>query len=628
MGNTYHHHSEEKKPLKWFASPLVEDHVKDDGEKEHQSPAITRENTQSVLDSEFHDPNAEAGLQLEVEVCTQELRDMPSFKRHAEATNQELFFDLFFVANLTTFTSLKEINDSASLRAYVGFFALLWLTWYSNSLYDVRFTADCIFERIAKALHFGVMVGFAVVGPAWEPGKPTSSLQKYQVLSFILMVSRLVLAAQYSVTLFFVRKHKKTVLPLSLVIGSTLIAALMYGSITGALPKETCNLELGVCKQFTTKVHYAWYIISAAEIVITVGISCYWRVISFKGTHIVQRMSLLTLIILGEGIIVVCKAISKIVKNGSQFDTQLTGQIVSSVLIIYLLYMLYFDRMHEEHFGTIKQQVWASLHFFLHIMLVLVLQGVSYLIMWVVALIRMDRVDEKFREIEGLSLTGAYANGTLFADALRRKIDVYLWNTIPKGVDASKALETWNSTLTVLAQSFDNHLTDEQNLTAVDMITKSLNTAESMAIQTLFDSLSISVPKTAPKTVEEPKRKFFDKAALLQKYETRFELVFDYVFLSAGLALTFMAIIAFVSLPPVKRHLRQYVRLLTIVLIGFAVCLICLINTSKPSQKHYMESNWMLPTICLLFFFCVLVSHLRPPARWRGIGGHHKWHGA
>jgi hypothetical protein len=201
-------------------------------------------------------------------------------------------------------------------------------------LYDVRFTADCIFERCAKALHFGVMVGFAVVGPAWEPGKATSSLQKYQVLSFILMVSRLVLAAQYAVTLYFVRKHRRTIVPLSLVIGSTLVAALIYGSITAALPKETCNLELGVCKQFTTRVHVAWYIISSAEIIITVAISCYWRIISFKGTHIVQRMSLLTLIILGEGIIVICKAISKIVKNGSQFDSSLTGQIVASVLII------------------------------------------------------------------------------------------------------------------------------------------------------------------------------------------------------------------------------------------------------------------------------------------------------
>jgi low temperature requirement protein LtrA len=235
---------------------------------------------------------------------------------------------------LTTFTSLKEINDSASLTAYIGFFALLWMTWYSNSLFDVRFTADCIFERCAKALHYAVMVGFAVVGPAWEPGKATSSLQKYQVLSFILMVSRLVLAAQYAVTLFFLRKHRRTILPMSLVIGSTLGAALIYGSITAALPKETCNVELGVCKKFTTHVHIAWYAISTLEIIFTVGISCIWRVISFKGTHLVQRMSLLTLIILGEGIIVICKAISKIVKNGSQFDDALTGQIAAAVLII------------------------------------------------------------------------------------------------------------------------------------------------------------------------------------------------------------------------------------------------------------------------------------------------------
>lgn len=113
MGNTYHHHSEEKKPLKWFASPLVEDHIKDHGDMEHQIPAITRENTQSVLGSEFQDHNAEADLQLEVEVCTQELRDMPSFQRHAEATTQELFFDLCKYSKLTTVQSCLA-NDAIS----------------------------------------------------------------------------------------------------------------------------------------------------------------------------------------------------------------------------------------------------------------------------------------------------------------------------------------------------------------------------------------------------------------------------------------------------------------------------------------------------------------------------------
>lgn len=34
----------------------------------------------------------------------------------------KLFFDLFFVANLTTFTGLHEINNSDALKAYIGYF--------------------------------------------------------------------------------------------------------------------------------------------------------------------------------------------------------------------------------------------------------------------------------------------------------------------------------------------------------------------------------------------------------------------------------------------------------------------------------------------------------------------------
>jgi low temperature requirement protein LtrA len=43
----------------------------------------------------------------------------------------------------------------------------------------------------------------------------------------------------------------------------------------------------------------------------------------------VQRMSLLTLIILGEGIIVICKSISKIVKNEYLWSLSVVGQIVA-----------------------------------------------------------------------------------------------------------------------------------------------------------------------------------------------------------------------------------------------------------------------------------------------------------
>lgn len=87
--------------------------------------------------------------------------ETPQFQHHNEATAIELFYDLFFVANLTTFTGLHEINDPVSLKAYIGFFCILWFTWCQVGLYDVRFVADSIIERMAKACQFGVMVGLA-----------------------------------------------------------------------------------------------------------------------------------------------------------------------------------------------------------------------------------------------------------------------------------------------------------------------------------------------------------------------------------------------------------------------------------------------------------------------------------
>lgn len=93
-----------------------------------------------------------------------------SFRRFTKATDIELFYDLFFVANLTVFTYVHEVNDGDSLKQYVGFFAILWFTWYQVSLYDVRFYMDSVFERFRKAVQFLVMIGFAICGPEFNPG--------------------------------------------------------------------------------------------------------------------------------------------------------------------------------------------------------------------------------------------------------------------------------------------------------------------------------------------------------------------------------------------------------------------------------------------------------------------------
>lgn len=144
------------KGLKWLATPLVDHNHHEEHEMHshgHGSGHHSSDESTPALK-----PNQEGYAAL------------PEFHRHEEATNIELFFDLFFVANLAGFSNVHEINDKGSLTSYIGFFCVLWFTWCQVSLFDVRFVADSVMERLAKAIHLGVMVGLAVVGPGFDPG--------------------------------------------------------------------------------------------------------------------------------------------------------------------------------------------------------------------------------------------------------------------------------------------------------------------------------------------------------------------------------------------------------------------------------------------------------------------------
>lgn len=93
------------------------------------------------------------------------------FSQRHEANTVELFFDLFFVANLATFTTYHSITDADYLVAYVGFFGVLWSSWFQVTLHDVRFARDSLYERVCKTIQFIVFVGLALVGSSFNPGK-------------------------------------------------------------------------------------------------------------------------------------------------------------------------------------------------------------------------------------------------------------------------------------------------------------------------------------------------------------------------------------------------------------------------------------------------------------------------
>lgn len=88
------------------------------------------------------------------------------------------------------------------------------------------------------------------------------------------------------------------------------------------------------------KSYLGWYVMAAFEIAAVIVTSSVWKSVSFKKTHLVERMGLLTLIILGEGIIVMLKAINAVVK-GFGWTKSSFGVVAAALCVIVSFYFPY-----------------------------------------------------------------------------------------------------------------------------------------------------------------------------------------------------------------------------------------------------------------------------------------------
>jgi hypothetical protein len=63
-------------------------------------------------------------------------------------------------------------------------------------------------------------------------------------------------------------------------------------------------------------------------------IAIIWRIVSFKYTHLVERLQLLTLIIIGEGIIGMVKSVSCITKGQTSLSANEVGTVAAAVILL------------------------------------------------------------------------------------------------------------------------------------------------------------------------------------------------------------------------------------------------------------------------------------------------------
>lgn len=122
-------------------------------------------------------------------------------------------------------------DDAIALINYLKLFTLLWFTWLSTTLFDVRFGIDCVWERLHKAIQLGVFTGFVFAGPIFDDSSNSSDGESFSHFALVLVVSRACIAVQYAVVMWQGRMFRQTLVPLGLSTAIHGAAALAYAII-------------------------------------------------------------------------------------------------------------------------------------------------------------------------------------------------------------------------------------------------------------------------------------------------------------------------------------------------------------------------------------------------------------
>lgn len=83
-----------------------------------------------------------------------------------------------------------------------------------------------------------------------------------------------------------------------------------------------------------SNAYIAWYLVAILESIVSIAICYRWPHVGLKGTHVGERMSLLTLIILGEGIFLLMEALASYVEASWSWVPSTISNIACCVLII------------------------------------------------------------------------------------------------------------------------------------------------------------------------------------------------------------------------------------------------------------------------------------------------------
>ncbi|ODH52590.1 hypothetical protein GX48_01370 [Paracoccidioides brasiliensis] len=502
----------------------------------------------------------------------------PQLHQHTDSTPIELFFDLFFVANLSTFTATHEINNLEALWSYVSFLSIIWFTWLQVSLFDIRFAQDSIFERICKALQLATMVGFASTGSGFATQVRDENVWAFRSLSLLLACSRLLLSLEYSIAAMFLHRTmglaSKGLLLIVLVFMATGFTYtglyFVFNNITGTRGEY---------------VWTSWFLIFAIETLVVMSVSSRTPGIGFEDTHLNVRMGLLTLIIIGEGVISIIRIVNRTVGSGGWTKWSFV-HILGVTTAVYLLWQSYFDISPRMKYGPTQQQIWTQLHFPFHVVLVLLSEGSQILAL------TLD-----------ISLKLKYLSNTIF------------FACEPPRPDPNFAIDLLNSTITDMDIDYSQGAKDEQR--CIQSILQALRDNPplcssddgpgALTLQRSHDLMGNVTASLFSSMGITPATHMVDSDKLLMLYLEMLGFVYMYYFIVASAAMFIFAAFVFLT----QRHtgkIYSWVAITTRVLLGILLLGMVAIVTNFRLVYSFMTNPMIIFTFTLVLLVALLAD--------------------
>ena len=265
---------------------------------------------------------------------------MPNLQYHVEgrhATWLELFFDLVFVASISVVTHLlAHVHDvhleCQQVMLFVSEFIPVWWIWATHTLYANRFDTDSKTHRVAS---LAIMFLMTTLSTFLGAGLFDDSTR---FISFYLVI-RLVLAGMYFVTHYRLQESQPHARQMGLtVLGGLAISllALFFSS-----PLRQIIFLGSIC----------------LEMIATIQVGTQRTIMPVHRSHLVERIGLLSIILLGESVISLVSSLS-----GLEWNQYGIFAAVLGFLMIGAIWWIYFDSFNILERAKQMQQGFVLLY--------------------------------------------------------------------------------------------------------------------------------------------------------------------------------------------------------------------------------------------------------------------------